>query len=104
MFSPMCDFKSSVVNINRLSLCSNTLLLKMKKKKKSKGLSPDRVQKQKIISTLLKSGMSDEEIAEAFKKYTIERKIVYENGRKIKKVIMLPKTGVKGDEVIRVCL
>ena len=76
----------------------------MKKKKKSKGLSPDRVQKQRIVSTLLKSGMSDEEIAKAFKNYTIKRKIVYEDGRKIKKVVMLPKTGVKGDGIIRVCL
>ncbi|NJL51630.1 MAG: hypothetical protein HC930_04370 [Hydrococcus sp. SU_1_0] len=48
--------------------------------------------------------MSDEDIEEAFKKYTIERKIVYENGRKIKKVIMLPKKGIKGDGVIRVSL
>ena len=74
------------------------------KKKKSKGLSSSEVQKQKIISTLLKTGMSDEEISEAFKKYTIERKIVYENGRKLKRVVMLPKQGVKGDEVIRVSL
>ncbi|NJO98649.1 MAG: hypothetical protein HC764_23815 [Pleurocapsa sp. CRU_1_2] len=73
-------------------------------KKKSKGLSPDKIQKQKIILTLLKTGMSDEDIEEAFKKYTIERKIVYENGRKIKKVIMLPKKGIKGDGVIRVSL
>jgi hypothetical protein len=74
------------------------------KKKKSKGLSPSSVQKQKITLTLLKTGMSDEDIEEAFKKYTIERKIVYENGRKIKKVIMLPKNGVKGEGVIRVSL
>lgn len=74
------------------------------KKKKSKGLSSSEVQKQKIISTLLKAGMSDEEINEAFKKYTIERKIVYENGRKLKRVVMLPKQGVKGDGVIRVFL
>lgn len=74
------------------------------KKKKSKGLSSSEVQKQKIISTLLKAGMSDEEISEAFKKYTIERKIVYENGRKLKRVVMLPKQGVKGDGVIRVSL
>ena len=80
------------------------MLLKMKKKKKSPGLSPEQVQKQKIISTLLKSGMSDEEIAQAFKKYTIERKIVYKDGRKIKKVIMLPKNGVQGDGVIQVSL
>ena len=74
------------------------------KKKKPKGLSPDKVQKQKIVTTLLKTGMSIEEIEEAFKKYTIERKIFYKNGRKIKKVIMLPKEGVKGDGVIRVSL
>ncbi|MEN9518459.1 MAG: hypothetical protein RLZZ381_1047 [Cyanobacteriota bacterium] len=73
-------------------------------KKKSKGLSPSSVQKQKIISTLLRTGMSESDIEEAFKKYTIERKIVYENGRKIKKVIMLPKKGIKGEEVIRVSL
>lgn len=74
------------------------------KKKKSKGLSPSQVQKQKIISTLLKSGMSYEEATEAFKKYTVERKIVYKNGRKLKRVIMLPKEGVKGNKVIRVSL
>lgn len=74
------------------------------KKHKSKGLSPSEVQKQKIISTLLKSGMSHEQVTEAFTKYTIERKIVYKNGRKIKRVIMLPKGGVKGDGVIRVSL
>ncbi len=73
-------------------------------KKKPRGHSAKTVQRQKIISTLMKAGMSEEEIAEAFKKYSIERKIVYENGRKIKKVIMLPKEGVKGDEVIRVSL
>lgn len=73
-------------------------------KKKSKGLSPSSVQKQKIISTLLKTGMSESDIEEAFRKYTIERKIVYENGRKIKKVVMLPKKGIKGESVIRVSL
>lgn len=67
-------------------------------------MSPEKVQQQKIISTLLKTGMSDEEIEDAFKKYQIERKIVYENGRKIKKVIMLPKSGIRGDGVIRVSL
>ena len=72
--------------------------------KKTRGHSAKAVQRQKIISTLLKAGMSEEEVAEAFKKYRIERKIVYENGRKIKKVIMLPKEGVKGNEVIRVSL
>jgi hypothetical protein len=73
-------------------------------KKKLKGLSPSSVQKQKIISTLLRTGMSESDIEDAFKKYIIERKIVYENGRKIKKVIMLPKKGIKGDEVIQVSL
>lgn len=73
-------------------------------KKKSKGLSPQEVQKQKIISALLKTGMSYEEIKEAFQKYTIERKVVYQNGRKLKRVIMLPKSGVKSDEVIHVSL
>lgn len=76
----------------------------MKKKKKPKGLSPDKVQKQKIVSTLLKTGMSLEGIAQAFDKYTIERKTFYQDGRKIKKVIMLPKEGVKSDGVIRVSL
>ena len=74
------------------------------KKKKSKGLSPKEIQKQKIISTLLKTGMSHEEIAEAFKKYTIERKTVYQNGRKLKRLVMLPKAGIEGDEIIRVSL
>ncbi|MEY2831390.1 MAG: hypothetical protein RLZZ574_648 [Cyanobacteriota bacterium] len=74
------------------------------KKKKSKGLSPSSVQTQKIISTLLRTGMSESDIEEAFKKYNIERKIVYENGRKIKKVIMLPKKGIRGEGVIQVSL
>ena len=73
-------------------------------KKKLKGLSPNSVQKQKIIATLLKTGMSDDEIREAFKLYKIERKIVYENGKKVKRTVMLPKSGIKGDEVIRVSL
>lgn len=74
------------------------------KKKKSKGLSPQSIQKQKIIATLLKSGMNEEQIAHAFKKYTIERKVIHKNGRKIKRVIMLPKEGAKSDEVIHVSL
>ena len=74
------------------------------KKKKSKGLSPSAVQRQKIVSTLLKAGMSYQEINEAFQKYTIERKVVYENGRKLKRVIMLPKEGTIGDEAIHVSL
>ena len=72
--------------------------------KKSKGLSPSAVQKQKIIATLLKTGMSESEIKEAFKLYKIERKTVYENGKKVKRTVMLPKSGIKGDEVIRVSL
>jgi hypothetical protein len=48
--------------------------------------------------------MSESDIEEAFKKYNIERKIVYENGRKIKKVIMLPKKGIRGEGVIQVSL
>ena len=72
--------------------------------KKSKGLSPAEVQRQKIIATLLKSGMSFQQVEEAFQKYTIERKIVYKNGRKLKRLSMMPKQGVEGDEVIRVSL
>ena len=73
-------------------------------KKKSKGLSPSAVQKQKIIATLLKAGMTDEEIKETFKLYKIERKTVRENGKKVKRTVMSPKSGIKGDEVIRISL
>jgi hypothetical protein len=65
---------------------------KNQKKLKGKGLSSNVVQKQKIISTLLKMGMSDEEILHAFASYNIERQVFYKNGKKMKRVIMLPKT------------
>ena len=70
-----------------------------KKKKKGKGLSSNAVQKQKIIGALRQTGMSDEEISEAFKLYNIERKVSYKNGRKIRQVVMLPKTMNKDEEM-----
>ncbi len=54
--------------------------------------TPSSVQKQKITETLLKSGMTHEEIKEAFKLYKIERKIVYKNGKKRRR----SKTGYFG--------
>ncbi len=69
------------------------------KNTKGKGLSSNAVQKQKIIGALRKTGMSDEEISEAFKLYNIERKVSYKNGKKIREVVMLPKTMNKDEEI-----
>ena len=74
------------------------------KRKKTKGLSAKAVQRQKITQTLLKAGMTYEEIESAFKSYNIERKVVWENGKRRKRTIMLPKEGGKSDAAIRVSL
>lgn len=70
------------------------------KKRNSKGLSPNAVQKQKITEALLKTGMTFPEVKEAFKSYDIRRKIVHIKGKKVKRIVMLPKNHSDGDELL----
>ena len=68
------------------------------KKKIAKGFSRSSAQqkenarRQKIIKTLKKSGMDAEQINYTLENYTIKRRLVYKNGKKLKQTILLPKT------------
>ena len=82
------------------------------KRKTAKGFSrssaqqKEKARRQKIIKTLKKSGMDAEQINYTLENYTIKRKLVYENGKKLKKTILLPKTenADSGSEAIYISL